>query len=207
MGIEQNNVNQNEAPQMNFLGRRHYRLHSKYSTYNIIRVIKNLLLSELLTFINKKISELYNNEIGYGINKKELMRINWNYYGMGFNKEFLNKTIGEIFSVDISAKIKAFLPTHNKNLIKELKEEEDPVKNEYFNGLFDTTFLECLEYFRGDIVNNQYIEGLKKFSELEKIKEFKEKKEDEDYYDYLKEYLKCYEYILNRMKPRKRKIN
>ena len=198
MGNEQNNVNQNEARPKKFLGRKNHR-HDKFFTDNLMRKIKSLLISKLLDFINKKISELYNNEIGNGFLIIKLFRPNKKIVESQkiiFNKELLNKTIGEIFSTDISNKYKNYLPTHNKNLIEKLKKEEDPVKNEYFNGLFNTTFLECLEYFRGDRVNNRYIEGLIKFSELEHDEKFRTI-ENDNYINYLKEYLKCYENIVN----------
>ena len=201
MGNEQNNVNQNVARPRKFLGRKSHR-HNKFLIDNLMRNIKSMLMSQLLDFINKKISELYKNEIEYGFLINKLFKTNLEIVKnqtIAFNKELLNKTIGEIFSTDILKRIKNFPPTHNKNLIENLKKEEDPVKNEYFNGLFNTTFLECLEYFRGDRVNNRYIEGLFKFSELEHDGKFTSK-EDDDYIDYLKEYLKCYENIVNSRK-------
>ena len=201
MENEQNNVNQNENQPMNFLGIGEYS-HTKFSTDNLMKKIKSMLILQLLNFINKKISELYNNGIGYGFHKIKLIKPNQEiilHQKRIFNKELLNKTIGEIFSTDTPKKHKNYLSTYNKNLIAKLIEEEDPIKNEYFNGLFNTTFLECLEYFRGDRVNNRYIEGLIKFSELEKDGIFKTIGDD-DYIDYLKEYLKCYENIVNSLK-------
>ena len=46
--------------------------HSKYSDDNIRRTCKHIILTNLRDFINKKISEKYNNNIGNGIFIKKL---------------------------------------------------------------------------------------------------------------------------------------
>ena len=86
-------------------------------------------------------------------------------------------------------------------------------KREYFKGLFNLTFLECLKYFRGEKNEKYvYIEGLKKFNDLVKENKFKkyEDAEDyinsEDYINYLREFINDYENKLDSRKGRRSPI-
>ena len=181
--------------------------HNKFSFDNLMKKLKSLIIRELHIFINKILVIKYKNDIGKGLNKKQLMLINQTQIAnatIKFNQNFLDKTIGEIFSEDLSGRVSSYLPTFNKTLIQELKDEKDPVKKEYFTGLFNIKFLDCLKYFRGDDINNNYIEGLKKFSELENEDEFKEAEHnDEEYIKCLKKFMKEYESILMQKHGRK----
>ena len=181
--------------------------HNKFSFDNLMKKLKSLIIRELHIFINKILVMKYQNDIGKGLNKKQLMLINQDQITnatIKFNQNFLDKTIGEIFSEDLSGRVSSYLPTFNKTLIQELKDEKDPVKKEYFTGLFNIKFLDCLKYFRGDDINNNYIEGLKKFSELENEDEFKEAQDnDEEYIKCLKKFMKEYETILMKKHGRK----
>ena len=63
--------------------------------------------------------------------KKQLLTINGNQNSnaiIKFNQNFLNKKLRDIFSKKISTKYTNFDPNHNKNLIKDLMEEEDEKK-------------------------------------------------------------------------------
>lgn len=181
--------------------------HNKFSFDNLMKKLKSLIIRELHIFINKILVMKYQNDIGKGLNKKQLMLINQAQIAnatIKFNQNFLDKTIGEIFSEDLSGRVSSYLPTFNKTLIQELKDEKDPVKKEYFTGLFNIKFLDCLKYFRGDDINNNYIEGLKKFSEPENEDEFKEAEDnDEEYIKCLKKFMKEYETILMKKHGRK----
>ena len=74
-----------------------------------------------------------------------------------------------------------------------------PLGSEYFNGLSNLAFFQCLKRFRGE-EENTYIKGLKKFSEL--INKNKIKEKGEDYIKHLKYFLDNYEIILSNKKPR-----
>ena len=179
--------------------------HTKFSQDNIRRKIKRIIISTLRDFINEKIEDIYEDKIAEGMIKKKLMKLNQNQITddtAKFNLIFLNKTLKEIFSEKITKKIKIFPPEINKEIIEELINDKDEEKRNYFKGLFDIKFIDCLKYFRGDEnYDNEYLKGLKKFSEME---DTLEEKEGEDYIHYIKEYLKKYEQILIIKKPRMR---
>ena len=191
--------------------------HNKYSNDNMTRKIKSLCIKNVLEFINSEIYIRYNRKIGQGKNIKKLKLLNYEQIKnatIDYNKDFLNKTIGEIFSENISKRIKSYKSDHNKKLIENLKNEEDEEKKIYFNNLFNLTFLDCLKYFRGedDDAKYVYIKGLRRFKDLENDDEFKKKYDkdyDKDYIDQLKDFMKNYENELREKKRRKshKKIN
>ena len=171
--------------------------HNKYSDDNIRRKIKHIILKNVLDFINKKIEIIYTN-INRGIFTKKLMTIQQRQISNAtilFNKKFLNKKLKDIFSVDISKRYTNYLPEHNKNLIVSLINDEDCIKSEYFKGLFDLSFLDCLEHFRGSR-QNYYLKGLDNFEEeMNKLGE-------KDYINTVKTYMYHYENIINNKKER-----
>ena len=171
--------------------------HNKYSDDNIRRKIKHIVLKKLLEFINQKIETMYTH-INRGIFTKKLMTIQQYQISNAtilYNKNFLNKKIGDIFSVDISKRYTNYLPNHNKTLILSLINDEDINKKEYFKGLFDLTFLECLKHFRGTI-DNYYLQGYGNFEEeMNKLGE-------KDYINAIKTYINNYENIIGNKKER-----
>ena len=125
--------------------------HNKFSGDNIIKKIKSNLLIRLAKFINIKIRKIYNNNIGYGIFQKQLLKMNQRQIvNSKDNKLFIFKTLKEIFSDDISTKYVSYSITHNKDLIQELINERDEEKRIKFNKLFNLTFFDCLKHFRGN---------------------------------------------------------
>ena len=191
-----------ERQNNDFIGRRRRRKYTKYAYGNSMNKSKRLILRNLFNDINQKIQEVYKND------KKKLLMINQEQIvnsNIDFNKQFLNKTIGDIFSVDISKRYINYNPYKNKETIEALKNEQDPEKKEYFNGLFNTTFLECLNNFIGKNKNNKYIKGFKTFSELKEEPEFIIKK-DEEYIAYIEYFLKKYEDNLICKKGRKGRV-
>ena len=181
--------------------------HNKYSNDNMTRKIKSLCIKNVFKFINAEIYIRYNRKIGHGKNIKKLKLLNYEQIKnatIDYNKNFLNKTIGEIFSENISKRIKSYKSDHNKKLIENLKNEEDEEKKIYFNNLFNLTFLDCLKYFRGEDDDDKYvyIKGLKRFKDLENDDDFK-KKYDRDYIEQLKDFMKDYENELRKKKGRK----
>ena len=106
-------------------------LHSKYSDDNIRRKCKHLVLDNDLKFLNEKIEEKYNGNIGHGIFVKQLLIINQKQKldsSIQQNKDFLKKTLGDIFSENISTKYTIYSPCHNNLLINELTNEKLKLK-------------------------------------------------------------------------------
>ena len=176
--------------------------HNKYSPDNILRKCKHIILRQLMEFINHKIKEMYNGKIGNGIFKKELLTLNKEQKfnsNVIYNKNFLNKNLGDIFSDDISSKYSIFPPDHNKRLIMMLKNEEDQNKKNYFEKLFNITYLNCINHFIG-FQKVDELNGLKCFSELKY-----EMNEEKEYIDCIEYFLKNYELLTMQKKPRNRK--
>ena len=74
--------------------------HNKFSDDNLRRKCKHIVLENTMNFINDKIVDFYGN-IGKGMFIKKLLIINQSQITNAtilFNKIFLNKTLGEIFS-------------------------------------------------------------------------------------------------------------
>ena len=178
--------------------------HNKYSPDNILRKCKHIILRQLMEFINHKIKEMYNGKIGNGLFKKELLILNKEQKfnsNVIYNKNFLNKNLGDIFSDDISSKYSNFPPDHNKRIIMMLKNEEDQNKKNYFEKLFNITYLHSINHFIG-FQKIDELNGLKCFSELKY-----EMNEEKEYIDCIEYFLKNYELLTMQKKPRNRKKN
>ena len=181
------------------------RKHDKFYDDNTIKRIKRIIITELKNFINKKIKDIYGDEVGEGMTIKELMLINQEQIkdtSVEFNKEFLSKTLKDIFSVNISKRITNYPPEHNKNLINEIINDENEERSNYFKELFNISFYDCLKYFRGDNINNAVFNESKSISDY--LKNCKNNK-DEEYTNHLKQFLQNYEEIITNRKPRKKK--
>jgi len=176
--------------------------HNKYSDDNLRRKCKHLVLDSAFKLLNEKIKKIYNGNIGHGIYVKKLFIINQKQIseaGIQFNKDFLNKTLGEIFSEDISSRITTFHQKHNHLLIKALTNEKDENKKNYFTKLFNITFIDCLKHFRGS-QKVEELEGMKGFNDI-KLKY----KDDADYLGSLENYIMNYEEIINNKRKRQSK--
>ena len=174
--------------------------HTRFSDDNLRRKVKHIVLQNTMNFINEKIREIYGN-IGSGIFIKKLLIINQRQKTNAtilFNKEFLNKTLGEIFSEDISSRYTNNRKDHNKILIEKLMEDKDEAKKNYFQKLFNITFVDCLEHFRGD-KEIEELKGLISFKDLE----LEDIKKDKEYQETLNHYVYYYEIITSRKKERK----
>ena len=176
--------------------------HNKYSEDNILRKIKSMLLSYVFNFINLTINKLYEGNTKKGIFQKELKKINQSQIlDTKKNKEFLYKTLKDIFSVNISTKYSFYTNDYNINLIRELLNENDYEKRTHFKNLFSLTFLDCLMHFRG----NKYYEELKGLEFLNKYREKFE--EDKDYLQLFDYYILHFEEITIKKRHRNRKKN
>ena len=179
--------------------------HNKYSDDNLRRRTKNLVLTYALQFINDKIRILYKGNIGNGINKKELIPISRIYKvntSIEDNKNFIYKTLGEIFSGDISSRFKTNFPEYNKNLIKRLLNDKDENKREYFQRLFNIQFLKCIDVFSG----SYDCEELKGFTKFNDIKNSYNHEYEPEYIEKLEFYLKNYEKIIKSKKRGKQSL-
>ena len=181
--------------------------HNKFSDDNIRRKCKHMIIKNLLKFINLKISKLYNGKIGHGVFKKELKTLNQSQISdasVNFNKNFLNKSLCDIFSENISGRFTIIPLNFNQKLIEKLKNEQDEDKKTYFNKLFSLTFYDALRHFRGEIKISE-LEGLECFNE-EKNKILSKYDEDgEDYVPIINFYLNNFEEIINNKRSRSKR--
>jgi hypothetical protein len=169
------------------------------------RKIKHILLSYLLKYINNQIKIKFKDKIGKGILKKELKIINQSLIvnaNVDYNKELLNKTLGEIFSNDLTKRYTTIPIDYNRKLIKDLMNDIDEEKRIYFQKLFNLTFIESLKHFRGE--KNKILEGFESFDETIEIKNKfqRDYKDWKDYILHLRHYLDNYEKIISKKTSR-----
>lgn len=172
---------------------------SKYNYENIKRKVKHILLECIINFLNKKLREIYNSKIGKGIVQKQFKTLNQrekSESNIQFNKDFLHKTIGEIFSEKISSRFTNYNPYHNKNLVDSLLNENNLSIQYYFKQLFSLTFFEYLQNFRG----SKIIPELKDMPSLDEVLE--NSSYDPDYIENLHYYFDKYEDITNKKRSR-----
>ena len=174
----------------------------RVSPDNLIRKCKHIILDNYLFFVNNRICNIYNNDIGKGILEKQLKSLNKKQRSESnviFNQKFLHKTMAEIFSEDLCKRMTTFPKDHNKNLIKRLLNEEDYFKRKYFNELFSLKFLQCLNHY---IEKEFYLilDGMPKLQE--QLKQFPE---ENDYSKNLKHCFENYEKIILTKKSRNRR--
>ena len=177
--------------------------HNKFSDDNLRRKCKHLVLDNTFNFINDKIKDKYNGNIGYGRYVKKLLILNQKQISdatIAFNKVFLNKTLGDIYSEKISSRYNSYHPFHNKFLIKILTSDENEDKD-YFQKLFSITFVDCMKHFRGSIKIEE-LEGLIGFDDIKSKYE-----DDSDYLKSLEYYIMNYEEIIKNKKTRIRNAN
>ena len=176
-------------------------VHNKYSDDNMRRKCKHITLENTMNFINYKIKEKYEGKIGKGILTKKLLIINQNQTTNAtilFNKNFLNKTVENIFSEKISTRYTNYPPEHNRYVISSLiNDNNNEERKKYFTNLFNLTFIECLKHFRGSLAISE-LEGLTPFEQID----LKSKVEPE-YWEALKYYIDNYETITNNKRERK----
>lgn len=116
---------------------------------NRLRQAKHILINSFIKFINKKIKKVYNNNIGNGINLKQILKIDYSkikYVDIKSISEFMNTTLKDFFSLNITKKYKYLPRDYNKRVIKELLKEKNEEKREIFNNLFNKTFREWAQY-------------------------------------------------------------
>ena len=177
--------------------------HTKFSYDNLKRECKHLVIENVINFVNKKIVEVYEGNIGNGIITKKLLKLNQSQKinsDVEFNKLFINKSLKEILSQNITKKYKLFGQDHNKKVIEKIIVE----KKSEFEKLFNITFIECVEHFIGK-KKIKDLDGLTLFSELKEQILNKYEKDGESYYENLKMFLERFENKINRAKSRKKR--
>ena len=175
----------------------------KYSLNYLIRRAKKIIFDLLLKYDNDVISRVYNNNIGYGINIRKILKIkhfliqntNTNY-----NNELLRTSQGIIFSSDISTRYTNYPINHNKLLINRLLNEENDQKRKIFQDLFSKTLLECIENLVGKR-KSESLKGIEKYYE----KEMMVLDEEEKFKELLKKIINDLKIIFENKKPRKKK--
>ena len=146
--------------------------HNKYTFDNIIRKIKNLVLNSSLIFLNKKLLEKYKDSklILYVMDHFKASNSN-----ILFNRVYLNKTLKEIFSDNVSTKCKTTKIKHNEN-IQNLSNEEDDEKRKYFEKILNYKFIDVVKYLRGEKEGLDGLRGLEfydvSWNKIQKDKNF-----------------------------------
>ena len=177
-------------------------LHNKYSDDNLLRKCKHLIINSLMEFINDTIRRIYKENIGQGILIKKFFTMKQeqkkNTY-IDYNKSFLNKELGDIFSEDICGRYTNFLPDHNKNLVNYLKNENNQKISKLFTKIFNLTFKDVLNHINGK-------EEILEINGLKDIDTILEGYENEPkYYDQVKNYILNFEEIIEKKKSRKKR--
>ena len=173
------------------------KVHDKFSDDNMRKKCKNVIRNNLLEFINNKINIVYNNDIGHGLSGKKLKILKQKTKSestVSSDREFMNKKLKEIFSQDISSRFCNYSLNHNEKVINSLINEKDEVKRDYFDKLFNLTFMDCLTFFRGD----KYFEELEGLKNLESVKQDLMIENGEEYANHFVYYIKNYEDIINK---------
>ena len=178
--------------------------HNKFSDDNLRRKVKHLVIRSIMNYINAKIEFLYNGKIGNNIYIKKFLTLNKMQKSnatVDYNKNFLNKKIGNILSDNISKKYTIHKEDHNKSLVNYLINEKDINKKLFFNNFFNLTFLQCLKHYSGEKPIKE-LEGAKCFNDDKKTLE-----EDEDYIPNLEDYIKNYEEKIMNKNSRKKRLS
>lgn len=165
-----------------------------------IKGVRIVILSKVISFINKKIRKIYNNDKKWFDKQFKKLERSFLYHTKNsFDEDFIQIKLKDILSLNISPKYTYFKKMKNKELVESLtKGEKDP---EYFQKLFDLSFLDCLEHIRGP-KKNELLDGLLELDDILNNKEFKKDKDEIGNY---KECIINYELFIRGKKSRKRK--
>jgi hypothetical protein len=179
---------------------------NKYRFHNFIRTIKSKLLELIKDNLNvilergeEKGGE--ENKTTFNIIKEKKIRKFLKPIDIASeaktddNYNIFKKKLRDIFSFDISPQIKNYPIDHNKNLVKEIKDEPNMAE---INAILDLTFFQCLKHF----ISFEKQNILEKF-ELEKgYNKLIEKlsKDEKDFYE-----MKLKDFIDEKIKSRNTK--
>ena len=108
----------------------------------------------------------------------------------------------KIFSEDIRTKYSRYPSSHNKHIIEILINESDEIKKSTFTKIFNLTFLDCLNHFRGGIIFDD-LQGMNQINNY--INEGKIDNADEEYCTIFNYFMNNFENIIKAKKARRRK--
>jgi hypothetical protein len=176
-------------------------VHDKFSDDNLVRKVKCTLIDILSSLINELLKKYYTNNNGKKENKKELFKMNQNQIissKADYNKNLLSKNLKEIFSHRISTKYTKYSPEHNKIVINQILNEKNRDIKMKFENIFNLTFLDCLEHFRG----TKYLKELEGMTNL--VEYCNKFENDQNYICKFKYYVDNFETIIYKKKLRNR---
>ena len=157
--------------------------HDKYSEDNLVRKLKTKLFEAILNYLNFSFNNFHilNSKNILICKKRFFLKIKQEIIkniNVNFNLSLFNSKLKDIFSNDISKKIKRFNKNHNRDLVTEIYEEKEETK---VISILERTFLECLEQFRGS-KEYEELKGLEKYQTFV-IRDFKAEGKSQDYID------------------------
>ena len=171
--------------------------HDNMSFDNIMRRIKNLITNSFLTFINKKIKEIYKDS---NIKLEKIEKFNAENTNIKFNREFFSKPIKDILSEKITSRCSTKNKDYNKKIIDKLLKDENEEKRNVFDKILNLKFIDLVKYLRGEKEGLDELEGL----EFDKLM-WNKIKSDENYLYQFINVLNDIEIILKNKKTRKSK--
>ena len=183
--------------------------HNKFSSDNMVRKIKVFLFAALLRFINASIKQESRNEeqnpIEKNYAKEFLVKVNQELIiniNVDYNLKLLDSKLKNIFSNDISQKVKAFGLDKNKKLINEIFIQNKLVKT---IQILNMTLYQCLEHFRGTKYYKELAGLEEEFNFV--INDLKIKGENEKYISEFIHLINTFKEFYNMKTPRKPRRN
>ena len=194
--------------------------HTKFAFDNLVRKIKSKLVSAILIILNKSLQKEEKTEIKTTLKETQKQKkgdIKSECFlkpeqsimldtKVKYNLDLLKMTLREIFSKNVSEKVKNYSKEHqldyNKNFIEKIKDDE---RKEKTNAILDMTFLQCMEHYRG---SKRY--GVLSGLESEYEKDIEQMSDDVEYMENFIEHLKYFEVLYANKKSRnskKKKMN
>ena len=194
--------------------------HTKFAFDNLVRKIKSKLVSAILIILNKSLQKEEKTEIKTPLKETQKQKkgdIKSECFlkpeqsimldtKVKYNLDLLKMTLREIFSKNVSEKVKNYSKEHqldyNKNFIEKIKDDE---RKEKTNAILNMTFLQCMEHYRGS-KRYDVLSGL----ESEYEKDIEQMSDDVEYMENFIEHLKYFEVLYANKKSRnskKKKMN
>ena len=145
--MENEKIENNEQESLKKRGRKSkrikgYKVHDKMTSDNIIKKIKTEFFKYMILFINNiigTINLIYNNKI-YKIDYELINRLN-----REIDLKYLNMTIKDLLSLNVSPKFKKIDEESNKNYIEKILNEKS--LNEAIKFAFNMTFRDFINIF------------------------------------------------------------
>ena len=171
----------------------------KYNYDILTRKYIYLIIKNIKQFLNEKINLLYHGNKGIFLVKNSFIALK-----RIFNiEDFMETTIGEIFSKDISPLYRLLPKEHNKLIVDKLINEKDEYIKNYFKKIFNINMIQCFNHFCGK--ESIYIlNGLKCFKDI-KDEMMKNNDDGEEYINNLEYFLMNFENIFHRFEIKRRK--